>query len=77
MDERTTHRSPQRGGAAPQRDHGHRDGKGHERHEQNRRQKRLEDALERGLEDTFPGSDPVSVIQPPSSVQDKNEMRTP
>ena len=74
MDERTTHRSPHQGGAAAQRDVGHRDGK---RHEQDRRQKRLEDALERGLEDTFPGSDPVSVIQPPSSVRDKNEMRRP
>jgi len=37
---------------------------------------RLEDALERGLEDTFPASDPVSVIQPPPSAQDKHETRT-
>lgn len=28
------------------------------------RNKRLEAALERGLEETFPGSDPVSVTQP-------------
>jgi hypothetical protein len=35
------------------------------------RKKRLDDALERGLEDTFPGSDPVSVIQPPPSPYDR------
>jgi hypothetical protein len=74
MDERTTDRSLHRGGAAAQREGNDRDSK---RHEQNRRQSRLEDALERGLEDTFPASDPVSVVQPPSSVQDKNEMRRP
>jgi hypothetical protein len=28
---------------------------------------RLDDALEEGLEETFPGSDPVSIIQPPPS----------
>ncbi|MGN6309796.1 MAG: hypothetical protein ACTHNN_09585 [Xanthobacteraceae bacterium] len=26
---------------------------------------RLDDALEEGLEETFPGSDPVSITQPP------------
>jgi hypothetical protein len=36
---------------------------------------RLDDALERGLEDTFPGSDPVSVIQPPPSLRDKYETQ--
>jgi len=35
------------------------------------RKKKLDDALERGLEDTFPGSDPVSVTQPPPSPYDK------
>jgi hypothetical protein len=74
MDERTTNRSPHRGGAAAQRDESDRDDK---RQAQNRRQGRLEEALERGLEDSFPGSDPVSVVQPPSTVQDKNEMRRP
>jgi hypothetical protein len=33
--------------------------------------KKLDDALERGLEDTFPGSDPVSVTQPSPSPYDK------
>ena len=35
------------------------------------RKKRLDDALDRGLEETFPGSDPVSVTQPPHSPYDK------
>ena len=35
--------------------------------------KDLDDALERGLEDTFPASDPVSVVQPPPSPRDKHE----
>jgi hypothetical protein len=47
-----------------------RDRKRHER-EENRR-KALDDALDRGLEDTFPGSDPVAVTQPPPSARDKN-----
>jgi hypothetical protein len=34
--------------------------------------KKLEDALDRGLEDSFPGSDPVSVTQPPPSPYDKS-----
>jgi hypothetical protein len=34
---------------------------------------KLDDALERGLEETFPGSDPVSVTQPPHSPRDKHE----
>ena len=33
--------------------------------------KKLDEALELGLEDTFPGSDPVSVTQPPPSPYDK------
>jgi hypothetical protein len=41
------------------------------------RRERLDDALERGLEDTFPGSDPVSVTQPPGSRYDKNEAKKP
>jgi nicotinate phosphoribosyltransferase len=37
------------------------------------RQKSLEDALDWGLQDTFPASDPVSVTQPAPSKCDKNE----
>jgi len=32
--------------------------------------RRLEEELEEGLEETFPGSDPVSVIQPAPSPGD-------
>jgi hypothetical protein len=34
--------------------------------------KALDEALDSGLEDTFPGSDPVAVTQPPRSPYDKN-----
>jgi len=33
--------------------------------------KKFDEALDRGLEDTFPGSDPVAVTQPPPSARDK------
>jgi hypothetical protein len=33
----------------------------------------LDDALDRGLEDTFPGSDPVAITQPPHSARDKDK----
>lgn len=35
------------------------------------RRKRLDEALDCGLEGTFPGSDPVAVTQPPPSACDK------
>ena len=35
----------------------------------------LENALEEGLEETFPGSDPVSVIQPAPSKEDGRARR--
>ena len=35
---------------------------------------RLDKALEEGLEESFPGSDPVNVIQPPHSRQDKDAV---
>jgi hypothetical protein len=34
----------------------------------------LDETLEKGLEDTFPGSDPVAVTQPPHSPRDKHEL---
>ena len=37
--------------------------------------RRLDDALEEGLEETFPGSDPVNVIQPPPSKADHHVKR--
>lgn len=36
------------------------------------RRKSLDEALDSGLEDTFPGSDPVAVTQPPRSPYDKD-----
>ena len=35
------------------------------------RKQKLDEQLEKGLEDTFPGSDPVAVTQPPHSSYDK------
>jgi hypothetical protein len=34
-------------------------------------QRRLDRALDKGLEDSFPGSDPVNVTQPAPSRQDQ------
>jgi hypothetical protein len=62
----------------PDADSVERDGKGRDRkrHDQEERRERLDEALEQGLEDGFPGSDPVSVTQPPGSHYDKNEAKT-
>jgi hypothetical protein len=49
----------------------------HERDEKARRdrdeaqRRRLEKSLEQGLEDSFPASDPINVIQPPPTLGDK------
>jgi hypothetical protein len=51
----------------------HRSGK--QRDDGERHNERLDDALERGLEETFPASDPVSVVQPPPSARDKHEVQ--
>ena len=37
--------------------------------------RRLDDALEEGLEETFPASDPVNVVQPPPSRADRRVRR--
>ncbi|UZE48208.1 hypothetical protein ONR75_25805 [Rhodopseudomonas sp. P2A-2r] len=37
--------------------------------------KQLDDALEEGLEETFPGSDPVNVTQPAPSKADNHVKR--
>jgi hypothetical protein len=37
--------------------------------------RRLEEALEEGLEETFPASDPVNVTQPPPSKDDRHVKR--
>ena len=38
--------------------------------------RQLEQALEEGLEETFPASDPVNVTQPPPSKADHHVKRT-
>jgi hypothetical protein len=37
--------------------------------------RKVEKSLERGLEDSFPASDPVNVTQPAKSPQDKKPVR--
>jgi hypothetical protein len=37
--------------------------------------RRLDEALEEGLEETFPGSDPVNVTQPAPSKEDHHVKR--
>ncbi|KQW21068.1 hypothetical protein ASC80_13065 [Afipia sp. Root123D2] len=39
------------------------------------RKEKLDDALEQGLEESFPGSDPVSVTQPSPSKYDQDIKR--
>jgi len=56
----------------PRSDAGRRGGK-HRRPDEEKN-KNLDEALERGLEETFPASDPVSVVQPPPSPRDKHEV---
>jgi hypothetical protein len=35
--------------------------------------RRLERSLEQGLEDSFPASDPINVVQPPPTVGDRRK----
>jgi hypothetical protein len=41
------------------------------------KKKPVENALDRGLKDTFPGSDPVNLTQPAPSKHDKDIKREP
>ena len=43
--------------------------------EKKQRDEGLEDALKEGLEETFPGSDPVNVTQPAPSKEDGHVRR--
>jgi hypothetical protein len=43
--------------------------------EKSAEKRRLDDALEEGLEETFPASDPVNVTQPPPSKEDHHIKR--
>ena len=43
------------------------------REREDARKRKLERSLEQGLEDSFPASDPINVVQPPPSVLDSKE----
>ena len=73
MDDWNRNRTPQPDRAGSKRDEKHRDSE--RRGREATRNERLENALDRGLEESFPGSDPVSVTQPPHSIYDKNDAQ--
>jgi hypothetical protein len=45
------------------------------KHAKTAEKRRLEEALEEGLQETFPASDAVNVTQPPPSKDDKHIKR--
>jgi hypothetical protein len=51
------------------------DAKGTKHADKGAEKRRLDDALEEGLEETFPGSDPVNVTQPAPSKGDHHIKR--
>jgi hypothetical protein len=71
MDEWNSDRSLQADGGDVERDDKDQAAKRRKREE--KRKAELDDTLERGLEDTFPGSDPVAITQPPHSARDKGK----
>jgi hypothetical protein len=46
-----------------------------QKHSKDAEKRRLDQALEEGLEETFPGSDPVNVTQPAPSKADHHIKR--
>ena len=69
MDEWTSYRPLQADRGNVVRDD--RDPAARRRERQDRRKEELDEALDRGLEESFPGSDPVAITQPPHSARDK------
>jgi hypothetical protein len=50
--------------------------RGEQNHESpDERRRRLERSLEQGLEDSFPGSDAINVVQPPPSALDRRKKQ--
>jgi hypothetical protein len=45
-------------------------------HRKGKEKRLLDQALEEGLEETFPASDPVNVTQPPPTKGDRHVRRT-
>jgi hypothetical protein len=74
MDELSRNGSLQPDDAGFERDEKNRNGK--RREQETKRREQIENALDRGLEDTFPASDPVSITQPPHSRRDKEETKS-
>ena len=70
IDESSTNPSHSSGHKTVERSEGH-DREAKRREQAAKRKEELDDALDQGLEDSFPGSDPVSVTQPPASARDK------
>ncbi len=70
MSEWDKNRSFQLNGAGFERDEPHSSGK---REREAKSKKALDEQLDTGLEDTFPGSDPVAVTQPPHSPYDRRK----
>ena len=48
----------------------------HDRDAKERERRRLDRALDEGLEETFPASDPVNVTQPARSKEDRREDKS-
>jgi hypothetical protein len=67
--------SPQPAHTGLERDEKGRQGSNDKREQAAKRQEKLDDALDRALEESFPGSDPISVAQPPQSVYDKHDRQ--
>jgi len=59
------------------RDHFRSNDKPTRHHETPEEKKKLDDALEKGLEDSFPASDPINVTQPPPSKKDREDKVPP
>jgi hypothetical protein len=72
MDESNRHHSPLQGDRRAF-ERSEKDRANQRRKREERRKKELDDTLDQGLEDTFPGSDPVAITQPPPSARDKRK----
>jgi hypothetical protein len=72
MDEWTKNRSPIPGDTSFRRKDEERTGKDDR---EARRKKALDEQLDKGLEESFPASDPVAVTQPPHSPHDRQKRK--
>jgi hypothetical protein len=68
MDEWTKNRRRQPAHSVPRPDH---EGRARKYDRESRWKKALDERLDKGLEESFPASDPVAVIQPPQSPYDR------